>query len=121
MRTFRNRLLTVMTILWFAGFSLYESRAQLPPTREADATLQSQLQILQQQIDDLKAQQVVTTQYLSQLPPAPAAAMGEDEYDSDLPEYMFGDSSKFVSIGGSRDFSSGRQQIRWPPKVYPST
>ncbi|WP_291166545.1 porin [Gimesia sp.] len=93
LRTFRNRLLTVMTILWFAGLSLYEVKAQLPPTREADTSLQSQLQILQQQIDELKAQQVVPTQYLSQLPSAPAAAMGEDEYDSDLPEYMFGDSS----------------------------
>jgi len=25
LRAFRNRLLTVMTILWFAGFSLYET------------------------------------------------------------------------------------------------
>ncbi len=93
LRTFRNRSFVVMTLLWLFTFQLSGAGAQLPEIDQDERGIQAQLQILQQQIDELKSQQVKPAQFTSQIPPAPAASMGEDEYDSDLPEYMFGDSS----------------------------
>lgn len=91
LKIFRNCTIVVMTILWLFTFQLPGAGAQLPEIDEDERGILSQLQILQQQIDELKTQQLVSTQYISAPPTATASGMAEDEYDSDLPEYLFGD------------------------------
>lgn len=87
---FSIQLLTIVSLL-----SVHHSavQAELPPAPPARTTeFSAQLQQLQQQIDDLKAQQATTNQYISQ-PASDSMEQGEDEYDSDLPPYLFGDNA----------------------------
>jgi len=87
--TLLNFSFQLVTIISFLALYVSSSRAELPPAPAAsDADLSSQLQILQQQIDDLKTQQETTNQYLTQ-----PQMNAEDEYDSDLPSNLFGDNA----------------------------
>ncbi|WP_145105981.1 porin [Gimesia panareensis] len=82
-----------MAIAGLLTIHLPVSQADHPPApAAANADLSSQLQSLQQQIDQLKAQQIVTVQNIDQ-PATEPMMQAPDEYDSDLPPYLFGDNT----------------------------
>lgn len=82
-------------IVAIAGLLVFfdsSTQAELPEIQGTNENLTSQLQDLQRQIDELKSQQIMTVQNLA--PPATDPMMETpDEYDSDLPPYLFGDSN----------------------------
>ncbi len=79
-----------LLMLGLSAIPMSNSWAQVPIAKQDATGLHSQLQTLQtlqtlqKQIDELKAQQALTNQYIS----APLST--EDEYDSDLPPYISG-------------------------------
>ncbi len=90
LRLLRATAIPVLTVVWLLAIPLTGIQAQTPPPtpEQNESGLLSQLQTLQMQIDDLKAQQTLTNQYISQ-----PNMSEENEYDSDLPPVLNSDPS----------------------------
>ncbi|QDT93638.1 Porin O precursor [Gimesia algae] len=86
--TIRDLSIRFPVVLCLLAFLLADGWAQMPSEEQSETGIHSQLQTLQMQIDELKAQQAMTNQYISE-----PSMSEDDEYDSDLPSLLNDDLS----------------------------